>query len=239
MAHNSQRYLKARESVDRSAKYALGECVKLVKDNATAKFDETVEVALLLGVNPRYPDQIVRGTCILPHGTGQDVRVLAFARGEKADEAREAGADYVGDEDYAQKIEEGWLDFDVVVATPDMMKVIGKLGRVLGPRGLMPSPKTGTVTMDIGEAVRESKAGKISFRVDKTGNLHAPVGKASFGAEQLEENALAFIEKVNQLRPSAAKGLYMRKGTMSSTMGPGVKLDLSDIRSRLQSKVVR
>ena len=239
MARKSQRYLKARESVDRSTRYPLEECVKLVKDNANAKFDETVEVAILLGVNPRYPDQIVRGTCILPHGTGQDVRVLAFARGEKADEAREAGADYVGDEDYAKKIEEGWLDFDVVVATPDMMKVIGKLGRVLGPRGLMPSPKTGTVTMEIGEAVRESKAGKISFRVDKTGNLHAPVGKASFDPQQLQDNALAFIEKVNQLRPSAAKGLYMRKATISSTMGPGVKLDLSDVRTRLQAKAVR
>jgi len=239
MASKSQRYLKARDSVDRTSKYTLEDCVGLVKDNANAKFDETVEVALLLGVNPRYPDQIVRGTCILPHGTGQDVRVLAFARGEKADEARDAGADYVGDEDYAQKIEEGWLDFDVVVATPDMMRVIGKLGRILGPRGLMPSPKTGTVTMEIGEAVRESKAGKISFRVDKTGNLHAPVGKASFEADQLQENAMAFIDKVNQLRPSAAKGLYMRKATMSSTMGPGVKLDLSDVRTRLQSKAVR
>ena len=239
MASKSQRYLKARNSVDRTSKYTLEDCVGLVKDNANAKFDETVEVALLLGVNPRYPDQIVRGTCILPHGTGQDVRVLAFARGEKADEARDAGADYVGDEDYAQKIEEGWLDFDVVVATPDMMRVIGKLGRILGPRGLMPSPKTGTVTMEIGEAVRESKAGKISFRVDKTGNLHAPVGKASFEADQLQENAMAFIDKVNQLRPSAAKGLYMRKATMSSTMGPGVKLDLSDVRTRLQSKAVR
>ena len=191
---------------------------------ATAKFDETVEVAIRLSVDPRHADQIVRGTVNLPHGTGKTVRVLAVAAGDKAREAEEAGADYVGAE-YVGKIQEGWLDFDAVVATPDMMKEVGKLGRVLGPRGLMPNPKAGTVTMDIGRTVKELKAGKIEFRVDKTGNVHAPIGKASFDLDRLTENFQVLMDAILRARPSAAKGGYVKSVTVSSTMGPGVKIE--------------
>jgi large subunit ribosomal protein L1 len=239
MASKSRRYLEARSKVDRDKHHPLSESVRMVKDLATAKFDETVEMCILLGVNPRDSEQVVRGTCVLPNGTGRSVRVLALVRGEHADDAREAGADYVGDEEYVKKIEEGWLDFEVVVATPDMMRDIGKLGRVLGPRGLMPSPKTGTLTEDVSKAVREAKAGKISFRVDRQGNLHAPIGKASFEPEALEQNAMTLVEKVTQLRPSSAKGPYLRRAAVSSTIGPGVKIDVSDLRSRLQERGVR
>jgi large subunit ribosomal protein L1 len=200
------------------------EAVKLVKLNAFAKFDETVEIAVRLGVDPRHADQVVRGTVVLPHGTGKSVRVLVVAQGEKAKEAQEAGADYVGME-FIQKITDGWLDFDVAVATPDVMGQLGKLGRVLGPRGLMPSPKAGTVTFDVAKAVREIKGGKIEFRVDRTGNLHAPIGRVSFDEKKLAENLIAFMDTVVRAKPSASKGTYIRSVTVSSTMGPGVRID--------------
>ncbi len=203
---------------------APGDAVKLVRELATAKFDESVDVATRLGVDPRKADQLVRGTVVLPHGTGKSVRVLAIVQGEKEAEARDAGADYVGI-DYVDKIQEGWLDFDVCVVTPDLMGKVGPLGRVLGPRGLMPTPKAGTVTFDIGRSVQEIKAGKIEFRVDKTGNVHAPIGKASFSDEQLEENLAAFMDQIMRSKPSAAKGTYLKSVTVSSTMGPGVAID--------------
>jgi large subunit ribosomal protein L1 len=200
------------------------EAVKLVKQNAFAKFDETVEIAVRLGVDPRHADQVVRGTVVLPHGTGKSVRVLVVAQGDKAKEAQDAGADFVGME-FIQKIKDGWLDFDVAVATPDVMGQLGQLGRVLGPRGLMPSPKAGTVTFDVGKAVREIKAGKIEFRVDKTGNLHAPIGKVSFDEQKLAANLEVFMDTVVRAKPSSAKGTYIRSVTVSSTMGPGVRID--------------
>jgi len=195
-----------------------------VKELASAKFDETVDVATRLGVDPRKADQLVRGTVVLPHGTGKAVRVLVIAQGEKAKEAEDAGADFVG-VDYVTKIQEGWLDFDVCVATPDLMGKVGPLGRVLGPRGLMPTPKAGTVTFDIGRAVNEIKAGKIEFRVDKSGNVHAPIGKVSFSDEQLADNLHAFMDQIVRAKPSAAKGTYLKSVTVSSTMGPGVSID--------------
>ncbi|MGQ0562193.1 MAG: 50S ribosomal protein L1 [Gemmatimonadota bacterium] len=200
------------------------EAVKLVKEKAFAKFDETVEVAVRLGVDPRHADQVVRGTVVLPHGTGKSVRVLVIAQGDKAKEAEDAGADYVGTE-YIQKIKDGWLDFDAIVATPDVMGQLGQLGRVLGPRGLMPSPKAGSVTFDVGKAVREIKAGKIEFRVDKTGNLHAPIGRVSFEEGKLAENLEVFMDTVVRAKPPAAKGTYIKSITVSSTMGPGVRID--------------
>ncbi len=200
------------------------DAVKLVKEKAFAKFDETVEVAVRLGVDPRHADQVVRGTVVLPHGTGKSVRVLVIAQGEKVKEAEDAGADYVGTE-YVQKIKDGWLDFDAIVATPDVMGQLGQLGRVLGPRGLMPSPKAGSVTFEVGKAVREIKAGKIEFRVDKTGNLHAPIGRVSFDEQKLTENLHAFMDTVVRAKPASAKGTYIRSVTVSSTMGPGVRID--------------
>lgn len=234
MAKVSRRFAKARESVDRTNHYTLDETLSLVKQAATAKFDETVEVAVNLGVNPKHSDQVVRGTCVLPHGTGRKVTVLVFARGDKAEEARSAGADHLGDEETVERIKGGWLDFDVVIAAPDMMKVLGPVARVLGPRGLMPNPKTGTVTMEVGNAVQEAKAGKITFRVDKTGVLHVPVGKASFPQESLKENIVVFMEKVMQLKPATAKGKYVLGISVSSTMGPGVRVDISDLRTVLR-----
>jgi len=195
-----------------------------VKDLAFASFDETVEVATRLSVDPRKADQIVRGTVVLPHGTGKSVRVLVIAQGEKEKEASDAGADFVG-LDFVEKIQDGWLDFDVVVATPDVMGKVGPLGRVLGPRGLMPTPKAGTVTFDVGKAVSEIKAGKIEFRVDKTGNVHAPIGKVSFESDQLADNFTAFMDQIVRARPAAAKGAYVRSVTVSSTMGPGISID--------------
>jgi large subunit ribosomal protein L1 len=234
MATMSKRFRQVREKIDSNRRYSLEESCQLVKELANAGFDETVEIAVCLNVNPKHADQMVRGSCILPNGTGKTVRVAVFAAGEKADQAREAGADIVGDEDLAKKIEEGWLEFDVAIASPDMMRVVGKLGRVLGPRGLMPNPKTGTVTEDVAGAVSEAKAGKISFRVDKTGNLHVPVGKASFDEKSLAENIMSFYEKVLQLRPATVKGQYMKNMSVSSTMGPGIKIDINDLRARIR-----
>jgi large subunit ribosomal protein L1 len=205
-------------------KLAPDEAVKLVRELANAKFDETVDIATRLGVDPRKADQLVRGTVVLPHGTGKSVRVLVIAQGEKEAEASAAGADYVGVE-FVEKIKGGWLDFDVCVATPDLMGKVGPLGRILGPRGLMPTPKAGTVTFDIERAVTEIKAGKIEFRVDKTGNVHAPIGRVSFTEEQLGENLSAFMEQIVRAKPSAAKGTYLRSVTVSSTMGPGISID--------------
>ncbi|MEE2862800.1 MAG: 50S ribosomal protein L1 [Gemmatimonadota bacterium] len=224
MPKTGKRYTSARSGVPNGAKFPPAEAVKLVKDLASAKFDETVDVATRLGVDPRKADELVRGTVVLPHGTGKSVRVLVIAQGEKETEAQDAGADYVG-VDFVEKIQEGWLDFDVCVATPDLMGKVGPLGRVLGPRGLMPTPKAGTVTFDIGRAVQEIKAGKIEFRVDKTGNVHAPIGKASFSEDQLAENLSAFMDQIVGAKPSGVKGTYLRSVTVSSTMGPGVAID--------------
>lgn len=208
--------------------YGLEEALQRIKDGSFAKFDETVEIAIRLGVNPRHADQMVRGTVVLPHGTGRTVRVLVFASGEKLQDAEAAGADHVGGEELASRIQEGWLDFDAVVATPDMMRVVGRLGRVLGPRGLMPNPKTGTVTPDVAKAIEDIKAGKVNFRVDKAGVVHAPLGKVSFDTESLVENATALLSEIMRARPSAAKGTYLRSVNLSSTMGPGVRVDSSE-----------
>jgi large subunit ribosomal protein L1 len=224
-----KKFRDASAKVDRSRHYSIPEAVGIVKQAAFAKFDETVDVAVNLGVDPRHADQVVRGTVVLPHGTGKSVRVLVIAQGDKAKEAEAAGADFVGVE-YVQKIKDGWLDTDVIVATPDVMGQLGQLGRVLGPRGLMPNPKAGTVTLDVTKAVREIKAGKIEFRVDKTGNVHAPVGKVSFKADQLADNVQAFMETIARAKPAAAKGVYIKSATVSSTMGPGVKLDTAVYR---------
>ncbi|MBO8169377.1 MAG: 50S ribosomal protein L1 [Thermoanaerobacteraceae bacterium] len=226
MPKRGKKYLEAVKKVDRSKLYDPEEAIKLVKETAPANFDETVEVAVKLGVDPRHADQQVRGTVVLPHGTGKTQRVLVFAKGEKAKEAEEVGADYVGAEELAEKIQGGWLDFDVAIATPDMMSVVGKLGRILGPRGMMPNPKAGTVTNDIKRAVEEVKAGKIEYRVDKAGIIHAPIGKVSFDDEKLQENFKTLIDALVKARPAAAKGQYMRSITLSSTMGPGIKVNL-------------
>jgi large subunit ribosomal protein L1 len=222
-----KRTSEARAAIEREKNYSPTEAVALVKQWANAKFDETVEAAINLGVDPRHADQMVRGAIVLPHGTGKSVRVAVFARGEKEKEAQEAGADFVGAEDLAQKIQDGWLDFDAAVATPDMMGVVGRLGRVLGPRGLMPNPKVGTVTFDVAKAVSEMKAGRVEFRVEKAGIVHAPIGKASFSAEALEKNLTAFVEQLIRMRPAAAKGNYLKRVTVSSTMGPGIRVDAS------------
>jgi len=224
MARQGKKYAAARERVPVGVKFETRDALELVKEISFAKFDETVEVATRLSVDPRKADQIVRGTVVLPHGTGKEVRVFVAAQGEKEREAREAGADFVG-LDFLAKIQEGWLDFDVMVATPDVMGKVGPLGRILGPRGLMPTPKAGTVTFDVARAVAEIKAGKIEFRVDKTGNVHAPIGRVSFGVEQLADNLGAFMDSIVRARPSAAKGQYIRTVTVSSTMGPGVAID--------------
>jgi len=224
MPRQGKRYAAAKAKVPPGVKLAPDEAIKLVKDLSFANFDETVEVAARLGVDPRKADQIVRGTVVLPHGTGKEVRVLVIAQGEKEAEARDAGADYVGTE-YVDKIKSGWLDFDVAVATPDMMSKVGPLGRILGPRGLMPTPKAGTVTFDVGRAVKEIKAGKIEFRVDKTGNVHAPIGRVSFSEDQLRDNLGAFMDQIVRAKPSGAKGTYVRSVTVTSTMGPGVAID--------------
>ncbi len=229
MPEAGKKYRAAVAKVDAAQQYSVEQAVSLVKQTSYTKFDGTVDVAVRLGVDPRHADQVVRGTVILPHGTGKSVRVLVIAQGDRAREAEAAGADFVGLE-YLQKLRDGWLDADVIVATPDVMGQLGALGRILGPRGLMPNPKAGTVTMDVTRAVKEIKAGKIEFRVDKTGNLHAPIGKVSFSEEQLAGNLRTFMETVLKAKPSAAKGTYIRSATVSGTMGPGIKLDTAGYR---------
>jgi large subunit ribosomal protein L1 len=231
MSGNGKSYRAALAKVDRNQRYLLEDTLRLVKETARAKFDETVEMAVRLGVDPRQADQNVRGTVTLPHGMGKTVRVLAFAKGEKEKEAQEAGADFVGSDELIKRISEGWFDFDKTVATPDMMATVGRIGKVLGPRGLMPNPKTGTVTPDIGKAIKEIKAGKLEFRVDKAGIVHVPVGKASFSAEQLIDNAKAVLMSILRAKPASAKGNYVRGVTLSTTMGPGIKVDLSQVRT--------
>jgi large subunit ribosomal protein L1 len=230
MGH-SKKYLQAKAKVE-ARRYALREAVELVREIHYAKFDETVEVALRLGVDPRHADQMVRGTVVLPHGTGKSKKVLVVAAGDQAKEAQDAGADFVMGEEAIEKIQGGWLDFDAIVATPDMMRGLSRLGKILGPRGLMPNPKTGTVTADVGKAVREIKAGKVEFRVDKTAIIHVPVGKISFSADALEENANTLITAILRARPSSAKGKYVQSAYMSSTMGPGVALDLAPLEAK-------
>jgi len=225
---------EASAKVDRSKSYPLTDGLELVKSAAFAKFDETVDVVVKLGVDPRHADQMVRGAVVLPNGLGKDVRVLVFAKGEKEREAREAGADFVGADDLVAKIQGGWFDFDTAIATPDMMGVVGKIGKLLGPRGLMPNPKVGTVTFDLARAVKESKSGKVEFRVEKAGIVHAPVGKVSFTAETLRQNIVALVEALQKAKPSAAKGTYMKKISVSSTMGPGVTIDLAEIAAILK-----
>ena len=229
MARRGKKYLEARKQVDRSTLRDPVEALELVKKIAPAKFDETVEVAVKLGVDPRHADQMVRGAVVLPYGTGKTRKVLVFARGEKVKEAEAAGADYVGAEDLVARIQEGWLDFDVAIATPDLMGMVGKLGRILGPKGLMPNPKTGTVTFDVGRAVQEVKAGRIEYRVDKAGIIHAPIGKVSFETAHLVENLRALVESLIRARPPAAKGQYIRGITVCSTMGPGVKVNAQKV----------
>ena len=231
MPKHGKKYLASRSKVNREAKVSLDEALDLIKDAAVAKFDETVEVAMRLGVDPKYPDQQVRGSVVLPNGTGKNVRVVVFAKGEKEKEAMDAGADFAGSEDLVAKIQGGWLDFDKAVATPDMMGAVGKLGKILGPRGLMPNPKVGTVTFEVGKAVRDLKGGKIEFRVDKTGTLHSGIGRISFGKEKIRENFLAFFEAIVKAKPPAAKGNYIRTVALSSTMGPGVKLNVSMLQA--------
>jgi len=232
----SKNYRQAKEKVDRVKQYPLEEAVRFIKDNRYAKFDESVDVNLNLGVDPRHADQIVRGTVSLPHGTGKTIKVLVFAQGEKEIEARQAGADYVGGDDEVQKIQDGWIDFDVIVATPDMMGKVGRLGKILGPRGLMPNPKSGTVTMDVGKTVKELKAGKIEFRVDRQGGLSASIGKVSFEYEKLVENARVFFDAVMRARPAASKGTYVKSAAISSTMGVGLKLDHNAIVAEMKKQ---
>ncbi|MDY7220622.1 50S ribosomal protein L1 [Halalkalibacterium halodurans] len=224
MAKRGKKYLEAVKLIDRDQAYQVEEALELVKKASVAKFDETVEVAVRLGVDPKKADQQIRGAVVLPNGTGKTQRVLVFAKGEKAKEAEAAGADYVGDEDYINKISQGWFDFDVIVATPDMMAQVGKLGRVLGPKGLMPNPKTGTVTFEVEKAVNDIKAGKVEYRVDKAGNIHVPIGKVSFDTEKLAENFETIIDTLVKAKPAAAKGTYLKNIAVSSTMGPGVKV---------------
>ncbi len=229
MPVQGKRFKAAAAKVDRTREFPIPEAVKIVKAAAFAKFNETVDVAVRLGVDPRHADQVVRGTVVLPHGTGKSVRVLVITQGDRVKEAEAAGADFVGVE-YVQKLKDGWLECDVIVATPDVMGQLGQLGKVLGPRGLMPNPKAGTVTTDVAKAIREIKAGKIEFRVDKTGNVHAPVGKIQFSEQQLAENLQAFMDTILRAKPAAAKGHYIRTATVSSTMGPGVRLDTAGYR---------
>ncbi|MBK5515056.1 50S ribosomal protein L1 [Bacillus sp. TH11] len=229
MAKKGKKYLEAAKLVEVSKAYAVTEAIEVAKKANFAKFDATVEVAFRLGVDPKKADQQIRGAVVLPNGTGKTQRVLVFAKGEKAKEAEAAGADYVGESDYINKIQQGWFEFDVIVATPDMMGEVGKLGRVLGPKGLMPNPKTGTVTFDVTKAVNEIKAGKVEYRVDKAGNIHAPIGKVSFEDAKLVENFKTIADTLQKAKPAAAKGTYMKNATVASTMGPGVRVDVSTL----------
>jgi large subunit ribosomal protein L1 len=231
MAKRGKKYNAASEKIDRNQRYNFEEGVALAVSSGYANFDETVDVAVKLGVDPRHADQMVRGTVALPHGTGKEVRVAVFAKGEKEKEAQDAGADFVGAEDLAEKIQGGWTDFDRAIATPDMMAVVGKLGRVLGPRGLMPNTKSGTVTFDLAKAVKEIKGGKIEFRVDKGGVVHAPIGKKSFGADKIRENMNSLLETLLRLKPTTAKGTYIKGISIATTMGPGLKLDPAEVKA--------
>lgn len=233
MPKHGKNYKNKSLGIDRSVLHGVDEGIDLVLKSTYAKFDETFDVAMKLGVDPRHADQMIRSSVALPHGTGKVTRVLVFAKGPKEAEALEAGADYVGGDDLVEKIKEGWLEFDKTVATPDMMGVVGKIGRILGPRNLMPNAKLGTVTFDVGNIVKEIKGGKVDFRVDKGGIIHSGIGKISFGKEKMKENLLAFVQRIIQLKPSTSKGIYLRSITISSTMGPGVKLDTIAVRSQL------
>ncbi|KAB0663475.1 50S ribosomal protein L1 [Oryzomonas japonica] len=233
MSKNGKKHAAAMSQIDRTKVYPLGAALDVVKQTAYVKFDETVDLAVKLGVDPRHADQMVRGAVVLPNGLGKNVRVLVFAKGEKEKEALDAGADYVGSDDLVAKIQAGWFEFDTAIATPDMMGVVGKIGKLLGPRGLMPNPKVGTVTFEIGKAVKECKAGKVEFRVEKAGIVHAPVGKVSFDAESLKGNVLALIEALVKAKPSAAKGTYIKKISLSSTMGAGINLDISEVTAQI------
>jgi large subunit ribosomal protein L1 len=234
MGKRGKKYVGASQGVDRSNAYDFKEALKLALDGAYAKFDETIDIAVRLGVDPRHADQMVRGTVMLPNGTGKEVRVLVFAKGEKEMEAQQAGADFVGNDDLIEKIKGGWLEFDKAVATPDMMGTVGRIGKILGPRGLMPNAKTGTVTFDVVQAVKELKAGKIDFRVEKAGIVHAPLGKVSFGLEKLLENLASFIDTIIRLKPSSSKGTYLKGISISATMGPGVKIDPAYVKAILK-----
>lgn len=225
----SKRYVSIREQVDKTKRYSIDEALETLKKLSSVKFDETVEISMRMGVDPKRGDQNIRGAVTLPNGTGKSVKVLVFAEGDKAKEATEAGADFIGDDDTIEKIKKGFMDFQVVIATPDMMKNVGKIGKILGPRGLMPNPKTGTVTPDVGKAVRESKMGKVNFRLDKSGNIHSLMGKLSFEKEKLAQNIESFIKEIKRAKPQTAKGVYIKNVTLSSTMGPGVPIDLSEV----------
>ena len=229
MAKTGKRLQKAKENIDRTALYALSDAVKIIKENANTKFDETIDIAFNLGVDPKHADQMVRGVVSLPHGTGKSLRVAVFAKGDKVKEAEDAGADLVGSDDLADQVKKGEINFDRVIATPDMMAVVGQLGKVLGPKGLMPNPKLGTVTMDVAAAVKAVKGGQIEFRVEKAGIIHAGVGKASFSADAIGENVSTFINAINKAKPTGVKGTYMKRVTISSTMGPGVRLDIGHL----------
>lgn len=226
-----KRYILAKGKVDSNKWYGLDEAVRLIPETSVARFDETVDVAIRLGVDPKHPEQMVRGSVVLPHGTGKSIRVLVFVKGEKEKEALEAGADYVGGDALIEKVSQGWLEFDKVIATPDMMGAVGKIGKILGPRGLMPNPKMGTVTFDVGKAVKEVKAGKVDFKVDKAGNAHIPLGKVSFGEKRLKENLMALLESIIRAKPPSSKGIYLKSITLSTTMGPGVKVDPVEVRN--------
>ncbi len=230
MSTLGKRYLQSREKIDRTSRYDLDEGLKLLKETGRAKFDESVDMAIRLGVNPKHADQMIRGTLVLPHGVGKTVKILVFAKGEKEREAREAGADLVGAEDLVEKITGGWTDFDKAIATPDLMGMVGKLGKILGPRGLMPNPKVGTVTFDVGRAIKELKAGRVEFKVDKTGIVHTTVGKISFDTEKLKENVLALMDVIVRAKPASSKGTYLKSVAISTTMGPGIKLDPNVLR---------
>lgn len=235
MAKHGKNFRKAEEASNTGEKYSVEEAVSKSLDASFAKFDETVDVSLKLGVDPKYSDQMVRGAVSLPHGLGKSVRVAVFCKGEKQAEAKAAGADYVGAEDLVAKIKDGWLDFDAAVATPDVMALVGQIGRVLGPRGLMPNAKTGSVTFDVDKAVKELKAGKVDYKVDKAGVLHAPLGKVSFGPEKIQGNLKAFLDSVNRAKPSGAKGTYMQSMAISTTMGPGMKVDMSKVKNFMEN----
>ena len=234
MPKKGKKYKKVFDKVERTKRYPLEEALELLPNVSYVKFDESVDIAVKLGVNPRHADQMVRGALVLPHGTGKTARILVFAKGDKAKEAEEAGADYVGAEDMVDKIQkEGWLDFDKAISTPDMMGLVGRLGRVLGPRGMMPNPKVGTVTMDVAKAVQEMKAGRVEFRVEKAGIVHAPLGKVSFGTEKIRDNLMSLMDQLLKLKPTTAKGTYVQGITLSTTMGPGIKLDAAAVLAQI------